>query len=565
MAASNYWTRGGTVNRRTVFRGAALGSAGLATAALIGCASSKEAKPAANSNPAQTQSGAGAAPVVKVGGRLAWEIDGDPPSLDLHNDTSNRANRTAGLAYNQLAQFDPNIANEPATAIIPDLAKQWEIAPDGMTYSFKLVENAKFHDGAPMTSEDVLASMTRIKQPPKGQLGPRSSQLAPVKSFETPDKNSFVIKLSRPVSPLSFLPVLAQGWSAILSKKDIDANFDYKAKVNGTGPYRMTSFERGSRLTFDKNKDYFVKDRPYVDGVDVFIVPDDSTALANTQSGRLHMNLRLKGSDLTALKQVMGDKADYLSASAYNFPIIHWNGQRTPWNDERARQAVTLAVSRPDAIKVVAKGDGDLGGVMMPGGGWALSQADIEKIPGYQPYSDATLAEAKKLMSAAGVQNGMKMTILIRAGSGEPPALFVTDQLTKLGISAKLDAVEAATERDRTAQFAFDFYVKGGQSNALDDPDAIFGESYLSNSPRNYSRLKNQAIDVLYLKQSAELDPKKRIELVTEMQKVTMAGFPSLTLFWNRYNAVVNRVVKDYKLHVSASNNTRLQDVWLNA
>lgn len=565
MAASNYWTRGGTVNRRTVFRGAALGSAGLATAALIGCASSKEAKPAANSNPAQTQSGAGAAPVVKVGGRLAWEIDGDPPSLDLHNDTSNRANRTAGLAYNQLAQFDPNIANEPATAIIPDLAKQWEIAPDGMTYSFKLVENAKFHDGAPMTSEDVLASMTRIKQPPKGQLGPRSSQLAPVKSFETPDKNSFVIKLSRPVSPLSFLPVLAQGWSAILSKKDIDANFDYKAKVNGTGPYRMTSFERGSRLTFDKNKDYFVKDRPYVDGVDVFIVPDDSTALANTQSGRLHMNLRLKGSDLTALKQVMGDKADYLSASAYNFPIIHWNGQRTPWNDERARQAVTLAVSRPDAIKVVAKGDGDLGGVMMPGGGWALSQADIEKIPGYQPYSDATLAEAKKLMSAAGVQNGMKMTILIRAGSGEPPALFVTDQLTKLGISAKLDAVEAATERDRTAQFAFDFYVKSGQSNALDDPDAIFGESYLSNSPRNYSRLKNQAIDVLYLKQSAELDPKKRIELVTEMQKVTMAGFPSLTLFWNRYNAVVNRVVKDYKLHVSASNNTRLQDVWLNA
>ena len=564
MVEHHYWTRAG-LSRRTVLRGGALGTSGLAAAALIGCGTAKDTNPAARATQNQSGVAAGGAPAPKSGGRLAWEIDGDPPSLDLHNDTSNRANRTAGLAYNQLIQFDPKVVNEAPTALIPDLATQWEVSPDGMTYSFKLVDNAKFHDGTPMTSEDVLASYTRIQKPPKGQLGPRSSQLVPVKSFETPDKTSFVVKMSRAVSPLSFLPVTAQGWSAIMSKKDIDANFDYKTKVNGTGPYRMTAYEKGNRLSFDRNKDYFVKGRPYLDGVDTFIVPDASTALANAQSGRLHMNLRLDGTDLAVMQKAMGDKASYQSASAYNFVVVHWNGQRAPWNDERVRRAVTLGVNRTDGIKVVAKGDGDLGGCMMPGGGWALSQAELDAIPGYQPYSDATLAEAKKLMAAAGVQDGLKLSILIRTGSGEPPALFISDQLTKLGIAAKVDGVEAATERDRTAQFSFDLYVKSGQSNALDDPDSIFGESYLSNSPRNYARLKNAAVDDLYLKQSTELDPKKRLELVKEMQKAALAGYPSLIVFWNRYNAVVSKTVMDYKLHVSASNNTRMQDVWLNS
>ena len=273
VTEANYWTPGHLLTRRRILRSAASGSAALAAAALIGCGSSKDTKPAASSNPAQT--GAGSAPAsvaVKTSGRLAWEINGDPVNFDLHVETSNLTNRTAGPAYNQLVQFDPKITNEPPTAMIPDLATQWEVAPDGMTYSFKLVKNAKFHDGTPMTSEDVKASLERIQN-----------------------------------------------------------------------------------------------------------------------------------------------------------------------------------------------------------------------------------VEAKKLIAAAGVRDGQKVTILARTSARADASLFVADQLKKLGIDAKVDGVEASTERERLARFAFELYVKSGQSNALDDPDSIFGDSYLSSSPRNYARLKNPTVDALYL------------------------------------------------------------------
>ncbi len=318
--------------RRQALRGAALGSLGLAGAALIGCGSKKpasptESKPAAG---ASTAAPGAATPAVKRGGRLQLMMNGDPPTFDMHTETTTLVNTPVSPLYNQLIRADPKFGVEKPDGMIPDLATSWEIARDGLAYTFKLAPNVKFHDGTPFSSADVKATIERNQNPPKGSTMPRQGQFAALSSMETPDTNTFVLKLSRPVSPLSLLPILGQGWMSVYSKKDIDGGFDYKKKTNGTGPFRMTAYERGSRLTFERNKDYFVKDRPYLDGLDLFIIPVAATQLASTQAGAIHVNTLASKADQDSLQKVMGDKADYLTEKGLGFVCINFNTQRRP-------------------------------------------------------------------------------------------------------------------------------------------------------------------------------------------------------------------------------------------
>lgn len=565
MGELNYWAQHRRFSRRSILRGAALGGTGLAAAALIGCGGSKDVKSAANSTTAA--SGASPKPATpKSGGRLAIQLAVDSSTFDQRTTSNVAANYPAALAYNQLVQFDPQIGNEKPDGIIPDLATQWEIAPDGMKYTFKLVENAKFHDGTPFTSEDVKASLESNWHPPKTLVAIRSLQLQAVKSFESPDPKTFIINLSRPMSRLSLLPILGQGLMPMYSQKDIAANFDFKTKMNGTGPYRFREYLKGNRLSFDKNKDYFVSGRPYMDGVDIFVVPEESTALANVQSGALDIYNRLSFDNLEKMKQIMGEKAQYPSGiGAYKNTGFTINGKRTPWTDQRVRLAVALAIDKSAALKLLDHGNGDIGGFMPPKGTWALSAQELAGIQGYQPYSNAGLADAKKLLAAAGVPNGLKVSLLTRdEASFRDGAVFIAEELQKLGMQAKPDIVSAGEINTKTIRGDFDM-LPGGSSFALDDPDALFAEFYLSTSSGNSSGIGSKAMDDLYDKQSMEQDQQKRIELVKDLQKMGLAQSGRIVYYWERRQAVINKRVKNYVLHTSNLNNSRYQDVWLDA
>ena len=565
MESSNYWAQGRSFSRRSVLRSAALGGTGLAAAALIGCGGgSKDTKP---STAATTAPGASPAAVtVKKGGRLAIQLAVDASTFDMRTTSNVAANYPAGLAFNQLVQFDPLIGNEKPDGIIPDLATKWEIAPDGLKYTFTLVENAKFHDGTPFTAEDAKVTLESNWKPPKGLVSIKALQLEAIKSFEAPDAKTLVINLSRPMSRLSLLPILGQGLMPIYSKKDIAANFDFKTKMNGTGPYRFREYVKGNRLSFDKNKEYFVPDRPHMDGVDIFVIPDEATALANVQSGSLDIYNRLSMDNLEQLKKVMGDKATYTSGvGAYKNTGFTVNVKKAPWTDERVRLAITLATDKSAALQILDRGSGDIGGFMPPKGLWSLSPQELAAVSGYQAYNDAMLAEAKKLLAAAGVPSGTKTLILARdEAQFRDSAAFLVEQLAKVGIQAKPDVVSAAEVNTKSGKGDFDLYATGS-SFAMDDPDAVFAEFYLSNSSGNVSGISDKVLDDLYLKQSVEQDQQKRIELVKEMQKRGLAQYGRVVFYWERRQAVVNKRVKNYVLHTSNLNNSRYQDVWLGA
>ena len=564
--ADNYWTSLTTqrVTRRTALRGAALSAAGLTGAALIGCGSKKteETKPAAGGTAAPA--GQAAALTPKSGGRVARASSADPPSFDQHGQSSTVSNLPSSPMFNTLVQFDPTKSDEKSTDIIPDLADSWQITPDGLTYTFKLKQGVKFHDGTPFVAGDVKVSLERQITPPKGLVPPRQDQLKVIKTIETPDDFTLKMTMNRPTSPLSMLPILGQGWMMIMSQKDAkDEKYDWKNKANGTGPYRDMKYERGVKVTMERNKEYHVKGRPYLDGLDIFIMPQTSSREAALQAGQIQINAMSAGA-AEALKKAIGEKATYSKRSSLGFQVLNFNTSKAPWNDERVRRAVNLGISKDEAIKVVGKGEGVIGGYLLPGGDWALPEADVRKIPGYEQQGPNSVADAKKLLDAAGVKDGLNVTILVRTAFYEDLCLFTGDQLAKLGMKAKQDPVETAIAYDRINKRDFDL-VPWGHGVSLDDPDALWAEFYIKGAPRNYSELSTPEIEAAFLKQTVELDPAKRKALVADLQKASLPALGKSIFYWSLAQAAVYKQVQGYIPHVSSYNNQKFQDVWLNA
>ncbi|TAK74008.1 MAG: hypothetical protein EPO16_11635, partial [Dehalococcoidia bacterium] len=314
--AENYWTALAQrrITRRSALRGAAVGVAGLSGAALVGCGGTDNKPAASKTGGGGTPASATAAPAVlqpKAGGRVARASSGDPPSFDQHGQSSTVSNLPSSPFFNTLVQFDPTKPDEKPTDIIPDLADSWEVSKDGMTYTFKMKQGVKYHDGTPFVAADVKESLQRQITPPKGLVPPRQDQLKVIKTMETPDDFTLKLTMSRPASPLSMLPILGQGWMAIYAQKDIaNDKFDWKNKVNGTGPYRDLKYERGVKVTMERNKDYHVKGRPYLDGLDVFIMPQEASRDAALQSGQIQIG-SLAPASAESLKKAIGDKAVY--------------------------------------------------------------------------------------------------------------------------------------------------------------------------------------------------------------------------------------------------------------
>jgi peptide/nickel transport system substrate-binding protein len=562
MSERNYWQRegAGRVSRRRVLRGAAFGSAGLTAAALVGCSvsggSSKNAAPSGASATARAGGSPAAAGAAKPGGRLARGSTIDPDTLDLHQSETSGTITPAAPFYNNLLQFDPLKVDDGPNNIIPDLAASYEVAPDGQSYTFKLVQNVKFHDGTPFTSADVKASIARQQNPPPSlSTAPRQLQLKIIDSIQMPDDYTVKMNLTRPEAPGSFLSIMAQGWMAMYSKKDIDANFDYKHKANGTGPFRNLNFIPSNIISMERNKDYWVKGRPYLDGMDLYNIPNAATADEQLIAGKLHIGGATPGT-LGPIKAALGTKANYFVRPDLVFDMMSYNTTKAPWNDPRVRLALAHALNRDDGIKTIQKGAGRFGAYMRPGGPWALSDDALHQIPGYEPPGPNTIADAKQLLAAAGVKDGLTVPLLIRQAVSEPQGLWAADQLRNIGINITQDVQQSAVAYERLNKKDFDL-VLFGLTTALDDQ--------LKDSPGNYANFTTPELEAAFLKQSVEQDAAKRKDLVDALQKLSIPMLGKVVLYWKVSQAVAAASVQDWTLHarVGDYNNSRFQDVWM--
>ncbi len=503
-----------------------------------------------------------AAEAPRRGGVLLAVIGADPPSLDPHQESTFANIQLVAPLYSTLLQIDPYSYPK----IIGDVATEWKVAPDGLTYTFKIRQGIRFHDGSPLTAADVKATYDKIVFPPEGVRSTRKQAYSEVQGIEAPDPSTVVFKLKFPSA--SMLGNLASPWNVIFPKKYLDKDPNYfKTNVVGSGPFKFKSYTRGSTFEGERNPDYFVKDRPYLDGYKFFISPETSVRAAAIRSGRAYIEFRnLPGAEVEAIKKQLGDKV-----AVQETPVTGWwgiaiNNTVKPFNDVRVRKALTLGLDRYTAGKVLYPLTGlkYVGGLMRPNSDWAMPQAELEKLPGFGRDMEKNRAEAKRLLAEAGYPNGLR--IVLKNRNVKLPyqdfAVFVIQEWRKIGVEAENRPLETAAwfaDGQNTGNFEA---IIGPGVEFMDDPDQFLGR-YVTGSTQNWGRFSNPGIDDLFSRQARTLDPSERKRLVNELEKIVLENAYYLPGLWWTRNVVHWAKLKNYVAPPNHYSNQKLQDVWL--
>jgi peptide/nickel transport system substrate-binding protein len=498
----------------------------------------------------------------RYGGILNVALAGDPPSLDMHQESTFMVQIPLASVYNTLVQFDPH----GYPNIIGDLAKSWTVSDDNLSYTFKLHEGVKFHDGTELTSADVKASWDRIVFPPEGVVSPRRSFYTVVKSIEAPDRSTVIFHLHHP-SP-SFLSMAASPFAWILAKKHLDEDQQYyRSHSVGTGPFKLKNVMRGSVIELERNPNYWKKGLPYLDGIKYFIIRDSSARVTALRSGRVDVEFRgVTPTDVANIKGQLGDEV----VVAYPKAMFHWgvafNVDKKPFDDERVRKALTLAIDRYDMAKTLAPLTGleTVGGLLHPDTPWALSNKELQELPGYGEDHQANLREAKRLLAEAGYPDGFT-TVLTNRNVKLPYidlGVYVISSWKKIGVEAEHKLEESATWSKSRLTRDFELFMDPYGSTMVGDPDELMVR-FTTDAMGNWGRFSEPVADALFEQQTMEVNPQKRIELVKEMQKaILQKAWWIPTLWWTRAEVRSARI-RNYQPLPAHHQNRRLDDVWL--
>ena len=498
----------------------------------------------------------------KAGGMLNFAVVAEPPTIDCH------AVSTFAFAHPALPHFSKLLkwkGNHDNLKIVGDAAKSWEMSPDGLTFTFKLHDNIKFHDGAPLTSEDVKASYDRIIKPPEGVISVRRAQYEDITSVETPDPYTVVFRLKAPNA--SMLIHFASPWNCLYraAKLKEDPKFPEKT-ILGSGAFEFVEYVKGSHWSAKKFDGYFLKGRPYLDGYKAYFVKSNGV-VTGMLGGQFDAEFRGRTPKETEqLMAGMKDNATLVEGPWISNLMFTFNVKKKPFDDVRVRQALTMAIDRwkgSEALSKIAMLK-YVSGMLRPGYEYALPAAELEKLPGFQRDMEKARADAKKLLAEAGVPN-LKVKLVNRnvAEPYTPGGIYMIDQWRRIGVEVEHSQLETKAFFEAMKNGTFDVLVEF-ISDFADDPSAQF-DKLLTNEKSSQAAANHgdKKIDELFEKQAREVDPAKRKAIVNEFERYALTQSYSAPLLWWQRQIVHHKKIKGWEHQANHFTATDLVDVWL--
>src|SRR5438067_4385202 len=509
-----------------------------------------------------------AAETPKRGGTLTFMIPADsPPSFDAHREETYATIHSAAPFYSVLIHVDPN---DPSVTgpLVCDLCTEMPQPTDGgKTYTFKIRQGVKFHDGAPLTAADVVASWNKIIFPPEGVASARQSNFVMVDKVETPDPTTVVFRLKFATD--AFLPALADPYAWIYSKKKLDQDMHwYEKNFVGSGPFKFVSYDTGQSIKGERNPDYYRQGLPYLDGFVGIYADKQVTRVEAIRSDRAQIEFRgFPPSVRDELIGAIGDKITVQTSDWNCGGILTPNHKKKPFDDVRVRRALTLAFDRwggaPDLAKVaIVK---TVGGVAFPGSPLAATKEELQQLAGYWPDIEKSRAEARRLLKEAGAEN---LTFELNNRTVDQPCkyygIWAIDQWAKVGVKVTQRVVPTGPWFQAQRDGNFDITTEGNCQNVV-NPLADVGK-YLPHtvSPSNYGYFDDPQEVEIYDKLLRELDKSKQRALLRQLEKRILddQAHAIYLLWWQRI--VPHRsYVKGWKISPSHYLNQDLATVWL--
>jgi ABC-type transport system substrate-binding protein len=428
--------------------------------------------------------------------------------------------------YSRLMDYTPGTAD-----LIPSLAESFEVAADGLTYTFKLRKGVKFSNGREVAAKDVKYSIERAVDP-KTQ-GPGAGFFGAIAGFgelsggsatglsgiETPDDSTVVFKLSRPDA--TFLHVLAVNFASIVPQEAVEAAAgDFGKKPVGSGPFVLKDWVIGQKMVFARNPDYFVKDVPHIDSFTVEIGQEPMVALLRLQKGEVDIaGDGVPPAKFLEVKNSPEGKDILVDGNQLHTGYVTLNVKVPPFDNVKVRQAVNMAINKERITRI------------LNGRALAANQPLPPLMPGYDkdftgyPFD---VEKAKALLAEAGVPDGFE-TVLYSTNTDPQPrvAQAIQQDLAAIGIKAELRSLAQAnvisaggTEGEAPMIWS------GGMAWIADFPDAsnfygpILGCSGAVQGGWNWSWYCNPEIDKRAIEADSMSDPAKAEERTAAWRKI---------------------------------------------
>jgi peptide/nickel transport system substrate-binding protein len=283
---------------------------------------------------------AAAGETPKYGGSLIFMIPADaPPSFDAHREGTFATVHSAAPFYSVLIRVDPNNPSSTTDFVCDLCAAMPQPTDGGKTYTFKIRNGVKFHDGSPLTAPDVAASWEHIIHPPEGILSPRESHYMMVDTVEAPDPTTVVFHLK--FATAAFLPALADPYSWIYKKEILDRDPRwYEKNILGSGPFKFAEYETGQSIKGVKNPDYYHNGLPYLDGFTGIYADKQAVRVEAIRGDRAAIEFRgFPPAVRDELVGALGEKITVQESDWNCGTIVEPNHKRKPFDDATMQQA----------------------------------------------------------------------------------------------------------------------------------------------------------------------------------------------------------------------------------
>jgi peptide/nickel transport system substrate-binding protein len=402
------------------------------------------------------------------------------------------------------ALHDALVKPMPGQPFAPSLAESWAASDDGLVYEFVLRDGAKFHNGEPVTAEDVKFSYERYKGAANKALKDR------VAAVETPDPRHVLFKLKQPWPDFMTFYTSATAASWIVPKKYVEKVGDegFKKAPIGAGPYKFVSFTPGLELTLEANDQYWRK-KPSVHRLIFKVIPDESTRLAALKRGEIDIAYSIRGELAEEIERTKGLslKPTVIQAPFWLYFPDQWD-PKSPWHDPRVRLAASLAIDRNGINQALTLGHSKITGSIIP-----LTFAHYWRPPA--PVYDP--AKAKKLLAEAGHPNGFDAGDYYCDTSYANLAEAVINNLQAIGIRAKLRPLERAAFFKGYSEKSYKNIIQGA-SGAFGNTSTRLEAFVVKGGVYSYGSYPD--LDALFQQQATELDGKKRESILHKMQEL---------------------------------------------
>ncbi|WLH47175.1 ABC transporter substrate-binding protein [Pseudomonas beijingensis] len=508
------------------------------------------------------------APFAQAATNLVFCSEGSPAGFDPGQYTTGTDfDASAETMFNRLTQFERG-----GTAVIPGLATKWDISEDGLTYTFHLREGVKFHTTPyfkptrEFNADDVLFTFNRMinKDDPFRKAYPTEFPYFTDMGMDTNitkiDKlDDHTVKFTLKDVDAAFIQNMAMSFASIQSAeyaaqllKEGKAS-DINQKPVGTGPFVFKSYQKDSNIRYTGNKDYWKPDDVKIDNLIFAITTDPSVRMQKLKKNECQITLFPRPADLKALKEdktlKMPDQAGFnLGYIAYNvMDKIKGSNEPNVLADLKVRQALDMAVNKPQIIDSVYQGAGQLAVNAMPPTQWSYDTTI--KDAKYDPE------KAKELLKEAGVKEGTNITLWAMPVQRpyNPNAKLMAEMLQsdwkKIGLNVNIVSYEWGEYIKRS---------KGGENQAMiigwsgdnGDPDnwlnVLFGCDSLAGN--NFSKWCDKKFDDLVKEAKRTTDQSKRTELYKQAQHVLKDAVPMTPIAHSTVYQPMRANVQDFKI-----------------